>query len=480
MFGTRRQEDNELTRLIKRATDGALANDNWQYNLEVCDEISRNPEDNTKIAIKAVADRLESKDANVMLRTLTLLVAIAENCGSRMKQEIASRSFVNDKFLKKLADKKIHKDVKTRIAEVIEQLHNSFKTDPSLKPMSDAYKTLNSEYNKLLPPKAPVKPEKKNLSQVERVKEEEELQRVLKLSLKEYEREQAIKTHPTNNKKDLPNLPSEESRSLNKKANKTEEVGNKNIATISKVRALYDLISYEPDELSFRKGDIITVIESVYRDWWRGSLPNGKVGIFPLNYVTPVISKSPEELEKEVEAENQILLTEQRKIERLLTLLSSDPSVVNEDEVNDLYSEIIPLKRNIGQYIEKYSTRKDELSALNFTLNKEIKTYNDLMDRLISQRTQGKPYTSLPYPTSHGNENNSFDDRVDQGGNLESQHTSFGFGNFQNNFTHDTSMIPPHGNTFSNRPNGSNIGGQEPIEHSQFSNVNSFPALDKL
>lgn len=480
MFGTRRQEDNELTRLIKRATDGALATDNWQYNLEVCDEISRNPEDNTKIAIKSVSDRLESKDANVMLRTLTLLVAIAENCGSRIRQEIASRSFVNDKLLKKLADRRIHKDVKTRIAEVIEQLHNSFKTDPSLKPMSDAYKTLNSEYRKLLPTKAPVKPEKKNLSQVERVKEEEELQRVLKLSLKEYEREQAIKIQPTNDEKDLPNLPSEESQSLHKKADTGGEVGHKNIATISKVRALYDLISYEPDELSFRKGDIITVIESVYRDWWRGSLPNGKVGIFPLNYVTPVISKSPEELEREAEAENQILLTEQRKIERLLTLLSSDPSIVNEDEINDLYGQIIPLKRNIGQFIEKYCTRKDELSALNFTLNKEIKTYNDLMDRLITQRTQSTPHTSLPYPTGHVIESNSFDNRVDQGGNLESQHTSFGFGNFQNNFTHDTNIIKSNSKSSSNRPSGPNIGVQEAVGHLQFLNVNSFPALDKF
>ena len=50
------------------------------------------------------------------------------------------------------------------------------------------------------------------------------------------------------------------------------------VATVSKVRALYDLVSYEPDELSFRKGDVITVIESVYRDWWRGSLPSGKLG----------------------------------------------------------------------------------------------------------------------------------------------------------------------------------------------------------
>jgi hypothetical protein len=47
---------------------------------------------------------------------------------------------------------------------------------------------------------------------------------------------------------------------------------------------LYDFQPTEQGELGFQKGDIVRVIESVYRDWWKGEL-RGKTGIFPVNYV---------------------------------------------------------------------------------------------------------------------------------------------------------------------------------------------------
>jgi len=140
---------------------------------------------------------------------------------------------------------------------------------------------------------------------------------------------------------------------------------------------LYDLISYEPDELSFRKGDVITVIESVYRDWWRGSLTNGKVGIFPLNYVTQIVNKSPAEIAKELELENRLINGEKKKIEKLLAILSSQNiDNINEDEVTLLYNEIIPLRIQLGAAIDKYSVRKEELLGLNQQLNNEVKLYN--------------------------------------------------------------------------------------------------------
>jgi hypothetical protein len=40
----------------------------------------------------------------------------------------------------------------------------------------------------------------------------------------------------------------------------------------------------EPGDLQFRKGDVITLLEPVVKDWWKGSL-RGNTGIVPLNYV---------------------------------------------------------------------------------------------------------------------------------------------------------------------------------------------------
>jgi len=53
-----------------------------------------------------------------------------------------------------------------------------------------------------------------------------------------------------------------------------------------KCKALYNYTAQENDELSLRKGDIITIIKE-HSDWWEGEV-NGVVGVFPANYVTKV------------------------------------------------------------------------------------------------------------------------------------------------------------------------------------------------
>jgi signal transducing adaptor molecule len=53
---------------------------------------------------------------------------------------------------------------------------------------------------------------------------------------------------------------------------------------ITRVRALHSFQPTEPGELQFEKGDIIKVVDRNYKDWWRGQL-RGRTGIFPVNYV---------------------------------------------------------------------------------------------------------------------------------------------------------------------------------------------------
>ncbi|EGV65341.1 ESCRT-0 subunit protein hse1 [Yamadazyma tenuis] len=481
----------ELEKLINKATDPTLTSDNWQYILDVCDNISTNPEEQTKQAIRIITLRLNTKDANVMLRTLALITAVAENCGSRMKQEIATKSFLYDCLIKKLSDRKIHKTIKISVAQVIGQLHESFKSDPSLKPMTDAYNTVASDYKQFLSQKpdtfGPSKPAKQEMSQSDKVKEDEDLQRVLKLSLQEYEREKAVRKAYLNDKP-LPVTRTEAAPQQLQPQNSAEQT----IATVSKVRALYDLISYEPDELSFRKGDIISVIESVYRDWWRGSLPNGKVGIFPLNYVTPIVSKSAQELESESAWEDNILSNESRKIDRLLGLLSTNSPDLNEDEITDLYNQILPLRPALANSIEKYSSRKEELTSLNGQLNVQIKFFNELVDNSINQRINhqysGAPATSMPYPSfpQFLPQNPSSDQ-----GYIAQQPTSSGFGNAPRP-AQATGSVPqtyPSYPQYGAAPEAINVQpnthqGSNPFQTTgsaqQYSNINSFPSVNQL
>jgi hypothetical protein len=52
-----------------------------------------------------------------------------------------------------------------------------------------------------------------------------------------------------------------------------------------KVLAIYDHEAKEPGELSFRKGEYITVTNRDKSGWWTGRTDSGAVGIFPANYI---------------------------------------------------------------------------------------------------------------------------------------------------------------------------------------------------
>lgn len=129
-------------------------------------------------------------------------------------------------------------------------------------------------------------------------------------------------------------------------------------ATVSRVKALFDFQPSEAGELQFRKGDIITVLESVYKDWWKGSL-KGNTGIFPLNYVEKLSDPSQEELQREAYMEAEVF-AEIKNVEKLLTLLSTSSSEVVKDneEITTLYHSTLAIRPKLIELIGKYSQRR--------------------------------------------------------------------------------------------------------------------------
>ena len=130
-------------------------------------------------------------------------------------------------------------------------------------------------------------------------------------------------------------------------------------ATVSRVRALFDFQPSEPGELQFRKGDIIAVLESVYKDWWKGSL-KGQTGIFPLNYVEKLSDPTQEDLQREAHMEAEVF-AEIKNVEKLLTLLSTSSSELNikdNEEITTLYHSTLAIRPKLIELIGKYSQKK--------------------------------------------------------------------------------------------------------------------------
>lgn len=54
--------------------------------------------------------------------------------------------------------------------------------------------------------------------------------------------------------------------------------------SVCQVIAIYDYSAANQEEMSFTKGQLISVLDKSDPDWWKGEL-NGITGLFPTNYV---------------------------------------------------------------------------------------------------------------------------------------------------------------------------------------------------
>jgi signal transducing adaptor molecule len=135
---------------------------------------------------------------------------------------------------------------------------------------------------------------------------------------------------------------------------------------ITRVKALHTFEPTEPGELAFEKGDIIKVVDRGYKDWWRGQL-KGRTGIFPVNYVEPLPEPTAAELAREAEQEAAVF-AQAVNVEKLLTMLRAlDPAkdnLADNEEIQELYRSSMALRPKIVKLIDKYSQKRGMFTSL--------------------------------------------------------------------------------------------------------------------
>lgn len=252
-----------------------------------------------------------------------------------------------------------------------------FKDDPDLGIMYDGFYRLKQNNPSLEPPSAP---QKNQLTNVDRQKEEDELQMALKLSLQEEERK---KPGPAPAVASSSSAAPPDPAPAATQAPAAPVSSGTTAATVSRVRALFDFVPSEAGELEFKKGDVIAVLESVYKDWWRGSL-RGNTGIFPLNYVEKLTDPTPDEMQREAQMEAEVF-AEIKNVEKLLTLLSASNTAPREEDNDEiavcscaspsfcsawltdsgqkLYHQTTAIRPKLIRLIEKYSQKKGTSSS---------------------------------------------------------------------------------------------------------------------
>ncbi|KAH9967446.1 hypothetical protein BC827DRAFT_1123490 [Russula dissimulans] len=432
--------------VVVKATDESLTSENWEIILNLCDKVLDEGEQGARNVIAAILKRLAHRNPNVQLYSLTLAESLTKNCGKELHSEVASRAFTQA-LERLITDRTTHDKVRNRTLMLIAMWTADFENDPTLGIMEECYESLKAKNYKFEHTDEPPPPDDDEA----RRREEEELQRVLELSIQdkggrrnwtEYSLasssgaggsgSKASTQASTAHQPTVPSasssaaalqqpthpsgyIPSAETRAQaaappspvevppQPGAVSKSPVSSNEEVYVSRVRALYSFEPTDDNELAFEKGAIIKVHKREYKDWWRGAC-NGRIGIFPVNYVEPLPEPTPAELATEAQQEASVF-AQAANVDRLLNMLRNlDPAkdnLADDEEIQELYRSCMSLRPKIVKLIDKYSQKRAELVSMNESFVRARTIFDRMMEESLARHSECMtPYSPSYLPLS--------------------------------------------------------------------------------